>query len=204
MLRKTRHAAVALLALIGFAWCVVTATPLDAWWARRLAGPWFNPQGDTLIVLGGSMLDQGILGQSSYWRSVYAVLTYRQGHFRRILISGGPPNEPAAEAMKQFLVAEGVPAGIVATETASRSTRDNALAVRRLLAGDSSRKVLLTSDYHMYRASRAFAKAGVAVTPVPFPDVIKQATRWSGRWPAFLELCGETVKIGYYYVRGWI
>jgi hypothetical protein len=56
----------------------------------------------------------------------------------------------------------------------------------------------------MYRASRAFAKAGLRVIPSPFPDVIKAGQRWTGRWPAFLELCTETMKIAYYYARGWI
>jgi len=86
----------------------------------------------------------------------------------------------------------------------SGSTHENALYVTELLAGISGRKVLLTSDYHMFRARRAFKKAGLEVLPRPFPDARKRASGWTGRWPAFLDLVGETMKIGYYYVRGWM
>lgn len=196
--------AVAALAALGFLLVFVTVTPLVNWWAEKLSGPWFEAKGDTLIVLGGSMLDHGVIGLSSYWRSVYATRAYQSGGFRRIVVSGGEVDNPVSVAMEQFLVCSGVPADIIRTEQESRSTRENALYVARLLAGDGSRKVLLTSDYHMYRASRAFAKVGLQVVPSPFPDVIKAGQRWPGRWPAFLELCGETIKIAYYYARGWI
>ena len=65
-------------------------------------------------------------------------------------------------------------------------------------------KVLLTSDYHMFRAYRAFRKAGIDVQPRPFPDAIKQSMSRMNRWPVFLGLCTETTKIAYYFMRGWI
>lgn len=204
MLKRIARVAVRVLAALGLLLVLITATPLVRWWATRLAGPWYQPRGEILIVLGGSMLDQGMIGQSSYWRSVYAVRVYREAHFRKVIVSGGPPQDAVSEAMKRFMICEGIPAGVIETETASTSTRENALAVSRMLAGDGGAKVLLTSDYHMFRASRALAKAGVKVVPAPFPEALKEETRWQGRWPAFLELCRETAKIGYYYVRGWI
>lgn len=203
-MKRVRNVAVSILAAIGLLFVVVSILPVDTWWAQRLAGSWPAPKGDILIVLGGSMLDSSMIGETSYWRSVYAVRVWRENHFRRVILTGGPPANPAAGAMKVFLVSEGIPAAIIETETQSGSTHENALAVRRLVAADPGRKILLTSDYHVYRAARTFAKAGVAVTAVPFPDVIKHATRWYNRWPAFLELCTETVKIGYYTIRGWM
>jgi uncharacterized SAM-binding protein YcdF (DUF218 family) len=198
------RAVAAALAALGFLVVFVTVTPLVNWWAEKLSGPWYDAKGDTLIVLGGSMLDHGVIGLSSYWRSVYAMRAYESGGFRRIVVSGGGVDNPVSVAMGHFLVCSGVPADLIRTERESTSTRENALYVARLLAGDGSRKVLLTSDFHMYRASRAFAKAGLRVIPSPFPDVIKAGQRWTGRWPAFLELCTETMKIAYYYARGWI
>jgi hypothetical protein len=38
------------------------------------------------------------------------------------------------------------------------STRETALRVRDLVAATLGKKVLMTSDYHMYRAIRFFAK----------------------------------------------
>lgn len=204
MIRKAKTALVSALAAIGLLYVVVSTTPLVNWWARRLAGPMDDPRGRTLIVLGGSMLEPGVIGLSSYWRSVYAVRAYQSGGFQRVLVSGGPPDNPVSAAMKQFLECSAVPPGAITAETQSGSTRENALRAAALLRGDPGPDVLLTSDYHMYRARRAFEKAGLRVAPRPFPDAIKRGQSWSGRWPVFLELCVETAKIGYYYARGWI
>jgi len=179
-------------------------TPIVSWWAGVLAGPWEDPNGDVLIVLGGSLLDKGLMGQSSYWRSVYALRAWRQGGFQRIVISGGPADYSTAAPMRDFLEAHGVPREAIEIEAESRSTHENAVRVAERLTRVSGRKVLLTSDYHMFRAYHAFKKAGLDVQPRPFPDARKRAVGWAGRWPAFLELVLETIKIGYYRARGWI
>ena len=66
----------------------------------------------------------------------------------------------------------------------------------------------LTSDFHMFRAWRDIPKVGLkwglSVRPRPVPDVLKRTSSWKGHWPAFLDLTAETVKIAYYYARGWI
>lgn len=196
--------ALALLAGLGLLLVVVTTTPLVSWWATALAGPWNDPGGDVLIVLGGGLLAPGVMGSSSYWRDAYAWLAWQEGTFREIVLSGGPPGSSVADAMAEYLACRGVPRAALRIEARSRSTRENALHVKALLDGTAGSKVLLTSDYHMFRATRAFRKAGLDVIPRPFPDIRKRAQSWEGRWPAFLDLVRETVKIGYYYVRGWI
>ena len=192
------------LAGLGLLVVLVTVTPLISWWAGVLAGPWEDPSGDVLIVLGGSLLEDGVMGQSSYWRSTYTVLAWGEGRFRRVVVSGGPAGNSIAEPMRDFLECRGVPRTAIEIEIQSRSTHESALHVAELLAGVPGRKVLLTSDYHMFRAHRAFKKAGLEVLPRPFPDARKRASQWRGRWPAFLDLIDETLKIGYYYARGWI
>jgi len=193
-------------AALGLLVIVVSASPLASWWARWLAGPWNDPSGDLLIVPGADILDDGTIGGSSYWRSLYAARAWREGSFQRIVFLGGKADStrPVAEAMREFVTGLGVPEQVVTLEIRSRSTRENAVEAARLLAATPGRKVLLTSDYHMFRARRAFEKAGLAVLPRPFPDAIKRATNWQGRWSAFLDLSSETVKILYYRARGWI
>ena len=181
----------------------VTFTPLVNWWAEQLAGKWSDPKGDVLIVLTGSQASNGMLGESSYLRSQYAVLAYREGWVRTVLISGGG-NPPTATAMRDFMVCQGVPGSIILTETNSASTRESALNLAKSLQNTPGRKVLLTSDYHMFRARRAFSKAGLEVLARPIPDARKRAAGWRGRWPAFMELLVESAKIGYYFVHGWI
>ena len=75
-MRRIAHAAVYSLAALGLLVVLVTVTPLAPWWAARLAGPWTNPKGDTLIVVGGSILGNGMIGDSSYWRAIYGALSY--------------------------------------------------------------------------------------------------------------------------------
>jgi uncharacterized SAM-binding protein YcdF (DUF218 family) len=182
---------------------VVMFTPLVPWWARRLAGPWNDPTGDVLIVLGGSGLEDGVLGDSSYWRAVYAVRVYRQAPYSKVVVSGGGPMHPAL-AMRDFLVSQGIPADRIMVEGAAISTHENALYVKNLLANTQGRLVLLTSDYHMFRAQRAFAKAGLSTLPHPFPDAMKRSAWYPERWPIFFGLCIEVAKSAYYYLRGWI
>jgi uncharacterized SAM-binding protein YcdF (DUF218 family) len=191
---------VRLLAALGLLLLVVTFTPLVPWYARALSGIWDEPQGEVLIVLGAGTIDGATLAPGSYWRAVYAERTWRGGGFRELLVSG----KDVAPLMRTFLLCQGVPAGAIQLEENSTSTRENALEAARRLASTPGRKVLVTSDYHMFRARRAFAKAGLAVRACPFPDVIKSSNSLAARWTGFLTLTQETAKIVYYKARGWI
>jgi uncharacterized SAM-binding protein YcdF (DUF218 family) len=191
-----------LLMGIGLLYVIVTVVPVTTWWARALSGPWPEPTGDTLIVLGGDYLSDGSIGLHSYWRSLYAAREWRKGRIRHVVLSGAQ----VGQAMRRFLVGEGVPDASIQIEYISLSTRENALDVQKLLTErkPSGEFILMTSDYHMFRAVRAFRKAGLPVTPLPVPDALKGAAAWRGRWPVFLDLLSETAKIGYYFARGWL
>jgi uncharacterized SAM-binding protein YcdF (DUF218 family) len=195
---------------LGTLFLIVTFTPIVNWWATYLAGPWDDPRGDVLIVLTGSGMEDGLIGMSSYWRAVYARRVYQAGEAPEILITGGGTETiPIATTMREFIVAQGVPADAVRVETASLNTRDSARNIAKLLASDPGRYrnrklVLLTSDYHMYRSHKMFEAAGVHVEPRPIPDIRKRYSSKLERWGLFLELMQETVKIGYYWPQGWI
>jgi uncharacterized SAM-binding protein YcdF (DUF218 family) len=204
-LTRAVRAAVAGLAALGLIVIVVTATPLVTWWAGELAGPWNEPHGDILIVLGGSILDDGKIGGSSYWRAIYGVRTYKEGGFKEVIVSGGGPDPvPVAVPIRDYMVCNGVPASAIRIETRSNSTRENALNAKQLLNNSPGKKVLLTSDFHMYRAHRVFTKIGLQVEPAPFPDVRRRGGWWLSRWQCFQDLVWESVKIFVYSWRGWI
>jgi uncharacterized SAM-binding protein YcdF (DUF218 family) len=192
-----------LLASLGALVIIVTVTPLVSWWAGRLARPWDDARGDTLIVLSGSGGER-IIGYGTYLRCQYAVFAWQEGGFQRVVVTGSGIGEPEAVTMKRFLVSQGIPESAILVEPRATSTRENALFTKDLLQGRGGELVLLTSDYHIYRATRAFRKVGLNVSTRPAPDVGKRASRFWNRWPAFLELCVETVKIGYYGMRRWI
>jgi uncharacterized SAM-binding protein YcdF (DUF218 family) len=182
---------------------IVTCLPLVNWLTSYFSGPMAQPQGDVLIVLSAGNPQDGVLGYSSYLRAQYAIWAYRDRVAPRVVIAGGGGAHPAAQAMRDVLVANGVPREAITVESESRSTRENALNLRPILRS-GRRLVLITSDYHMYRAQHVFQKLGITVQPMPIPDAGKRGATWSTRWPAFLDLCSESVKIAYYRLRSWI
>ena len=202
MIQKLGRWAVRVLTAIGFLFVLSTLTPIDELWIAGLAGPWNDPKGDVLVLLGADAVPD-VIGWSSYWRSVYALRAYRQSPFARVIVSGGGQFHPA-DSMRDFLVAGGMPSDRITVEDRSVSTRENAVYTKQIVASDNGRLVLLTSDYHMFRALRAFRRVGLNVAPRPFPDAIKRSSSVTERWPAFFELCEEEVKSAYYWVRGWI
>ena len=188
-----------LFAAIGLVTVLVISTPIVSWWARAYAGSIEQPRGDVLILLSAAADDGGGISYSSYWRARMAVLAWKAGGFKRIVISGG-----GGPGILNFLAAEGIPRDAMVAEWRSKSTRENALDAIPLIQNMRGKKVLLTSDFHMYRAVRVFRKVGIAVTPMAVPDVLHAAEYWTGRFSAFETMLLETAKIVDYKFRGWI
>ena len=190
---------VRLLAVIGLLTVLVITTPIVSWWALVYSGPIEQPKGDVLILLSAAADDEGGISYSSYWRARQAVLAWQTGGFKKIVVSGG-----GGPGIMKFLIAEGVPREAIVAEWRSRSTRENALETARLLQGMPGKRVLLTSDFHMFRAIRVFRKLGIDVTPMVAPDVLHATEHWNGRFQAFQTMVVESAKIADYGVRGWI
>lgn len=194
------------LAAVGAFVLIVTFTPLVPWAALRLSCNWTDSDGDVLIVLGGdTIIASGFpsgkfIGEHTYRRALAAVYAWRAGHFRYLLLSGAD----IGQTVKPLLVASGIPEAAILSENQSTSTRENALYAKPILAGLSGRFVLLTSDYHMFRAARSFAHEHIPVVTRPCPDLSKTSRPLAYRVPAFWTLSGELVKIVYYWSRGWI
>jgi uncharacterized SAM-binding protein YcdF (DUF218 family) len=187
------------LAAIGLITVLVMATPIVTWWALAYSGPLEQPKGDVLILLSAATDDRGGISFSSYWRARHALLAWQTGGFKKIVISGG-----GGPGILNFLIVNGVPREVMVAEWRSTNTRESGVETARLLQGIPGRKVLLTSDFHMYRAIRVFRKLGIEVTPMPVPDVLRSTEHWNGRFPAFETLVVESTKIAYYGLRGWI
>lgn len=182
-------------------------TPVTKWYATRLSENWTEADGDILIVLAAEEEAPNIIGLSSYWRCVYAIRAWRSGHFHTIVVSGGPQpgaDEPRAVVMGRFLESNGIPHDKIFLEQRSESTRENALFTAQMIAGWPGKKVLLSSDYHMFRARRAFEAAGLAVVPRPVPDVLKQYNSPWNREYCVVTLATESGKIAGYWWKGWL
>jgi uncharacterized SAM-binding protein YcdF (DUF218 family) len=187
------------LAAVGLVTILVISTPLVSWWVQAYSGPIQQPKGDVLILLSAAHDDNGGISYSSYWRARYAVLAWQTEGFKKIVITGG-----GGPGILNFLVAYGIPREAIVAEWESTSTRENGLATAHLIQNMPGKKVLLTSDFHMYRAVRVFRKLGVEVTPMPVPDLLQMTEHWYGRFRAFGTMCDESAKIAYYRVSGWI
>jgi uncharacterized SAM-binding protein YcdF (DUF218 family) len=146
-----------------------TATPFVRWYGAKRT----DREGDTLSVPGGGDLLDGIPSQDTLFRCIVALRTCQAGHFRKIVLVG----PPVSAGMRDLVVWRGVPMSALVTEEASQCTRENALYAARLLMGDRGSKVRFTADCHMFRAARAFRKAGVNVLPRPIPSPMPSSGR---------------------------
>ena len=143
-----------------------------------------------MVVLGcrvaldvwGRLRDGSLRARLDVAARVYAA----RAHERTLVVCcGGRRWEGGVEAdvMGRELVLQGVPAQAIVRERCSLSTRENARFAREALARRSREHepiVLVTSDWHMPRASALFRAAGFVVEPVPTtqPSVAWRARMW--------------------------
>jgi uncharacterized SAM-binding protein YcdF (DUF218 family) len=186
---------------------LLTVTPLIPWLVGRLCGPVATPDGDVLIVLSGDSQPDGLIGRVSYPRAAYAVKAWRTGHFRSIVVSGGymdgNPRSLAA-VIGDYLAGSGIPRDRIFLEERSTSTRQNALFTKAMIGSWPGRKLLVTSDLHMFRARRAFEKLGLRVEPYPSAEVTKYWRQPENRIPLAVGSLIEFLKIAVYRAYGWI
>ncbi|OJJ19971.1 hypothetical protein BKI52_15960 [marine bacterium AO1-C] len=106
-------------------------------------------------------------------RITQALLLYRMGKIKKILITGGSfdPKQRLERAesywLKKFLIDAKVPAEDIVIETKARNTRENALFSKTILEKQFPRQsyLLITSAFHIRRAMGCFQKAGIQTTP---------------------------------------
>jgi uncharacterized SAM-binding protein YcdF (DUF218 family) len=193
------------LAWLGAIMALATFSPLPYWYATALAGEWNEGRGGVLLVPGADYESAEMMGLGSYRRAIYAKLYWEKGDCRGIVLLG----RGVAPLMRDWLVSQGVPAEAVRVDDTSTSTRENALEAAKILKAKIGREregalVLLTSDFHIFRSERVFRKAGLAVTSYPIPDARKRWQHWPMRWAVALDLAGESAKIAWYRMKGWM
>ncbi len=124
-------------------------------------------QADVIIVLGAGLRRDNTPGPALRRRSLHGAELWQQGIAPMILCSGGMPGNRTrseADACRELLEAEGVPAEAILLEASSRSTEENALASGRLMVERGWETAVIVSDqYHMYRAQHIFSDTGLTV-----------------------------------------
>jgi uncharacterized SAM-binding protein YcdF (DUF218 family) len=185
----------------------LTLTPFVPWVTSRLCGPIARPDGDILIVLTADAQPDGLIGAISYPRAFYAAKAWQTGHFRAVVVSGGymdGNSRSLASIVGDYLAGSGIPRDRIFLEDRSTSTRENALFTKRMIGSWPGKRVLVTSDLHMFRASRVFAKVGLPVEPRPVPDVTVHWDNVVERIPMAVGTLIELLKIAVYRAYGWM
>jgi uncharacterized SAM-binding protein YcdF (DUF218 family)/glycosyltransferase involved in cell wall biosynthesis len=172
--RRVQRKVAMTVAVVGGAYLLVFYTPL-AW---KLAEPLrveAPPRAaDAIVVLAGGVGESGRPGPGYQERVKHAVDLYRAGHAPVMVFSSGfvyTFSEP--EVMKALAMALGVPASAIVLETHAKSTAQNVQRVAEILRVRRSRTlILVSSPYHMRRATMVFARQApeLEMIPVPVPD----------------------------------
>ena len=162
---------------------------------------------DAIVVLGGSVgpavpplrPDPELFDSSD--RIWHAARLFHRGVAPRIIVSGGsflvatgqaPQTQTEALAMRQFLVALGVPESAIVMEGKSLNTIENMQETRALVG--TGRIALVTSGFHMPRALRLARKAGLEADAFPTDwQVLPTASPW---WESLTPSVGALAASG--------
>lgn len=172
--------------------CVLLAASLMvavAVQAKRLNAP---APADVLIVLGARVEPDGSPSPALARRLDRALACYEAGDAPVIITTGGQGKDepmPEGEAMRAYLIARGVPETAVLAETASNNTMENIEGAKAIMAEiGAETAVIVTSDYHLWRALDMAARAGIEATgagsqnaltlPVSIRNTIQETLSW--------------------------
>jgi uncharacterized SAM-binding protein YcdF (DUF218 family) len=176
-------------------------------------------EADAIVLLGGAIRGDTHMGtlpdlNQQADRLLHAVALYKAGKAPVILVTGGAASgsRPEAQQMKEVLMVMGVPARDILLELQSRNTHDNALFSAQILKARKMQRILLvTSAFHMRRASELFVGQGLDTVPAPtdFQRVVGLPVL-PGGLPGVGNLARTTYALheilGYWFYRwrGWL
>lgn len=140
---------------------------------------------DAIVVLGCRIAQGGRPAGAALRRVQGAADAYRRGVAPWVVASGGKCWHGVAEAdaFRSELMAQQIPGDRVLTELMSMTTRQNADCVAKLFKARAWRRAaLVTCEWHLPRAERCFAEAGIecVLVPVGSPEVSSFYRSWRG------------------------
>jgi uncharacterized SAM-binding protein YcdF (DUF218 family) len=166
-------------------------------------------------TLQASGFTLNLVSMGSALRVLEGARLYRLLDRPTVIVSGGVTGRevgarPESEAMRDAILRVGVPSDHVIMESESKTTREEAIVIARML-GDRAREpiVLVTSPTHMGRSLAVFRSLGF--DPVPSTSAYKsdhslESFRWLPTQSALLlsDLVVYDVAAALYYsARGW-
>lgn len=214
MSRVAHHArTAAAVLLLGLLLCGVL--PVATWLARPLAVADPLRPADAVVVLGSGVIDAQTPERETLVRLVHGIRLWGRGLAPLLIVSGanpGDPTLPEAEVMARVAADLGVPPASLVLEREGERTWTQGQAVARIARDRGLRSVLLvTSPVHMYRAQRAFRRAGldaIAAPTVVYPGSITRVTvdpiEVLERIGSLAPVLYEYAALALYRWRGWV
>lgn len=151
--RNLRRAVIACAILLGISFLIVESFVLSGFGTNDRA----VSDVDYVVVLGSGL--KGSKLSLTLKQRLDASLPYLNSHKRiPVIVSGGQgPGEDIteAEAMKRYLVSEGIEEGRIITEDQSTSTKENLTFSKSIIQERGVYNpaiIIVTSDFHMFRA----------------------------------------------------
>lgn len=212
--RRVRRRAVAGVAILALGYGALFCTPL-LWWAAEPLKIVEPPRpADAIVVFAGGVGESGRPHQGYEERVAWAVELYRAGYADKLIFSSGYSyrfREP--EVMKALAVSLGIPAEDIILETRALNTRENVTRTRAILERRGWDEILLVSSpYHMRRASLVWESAapGITVVCTPIPESRFYRRDFGPGHPQKIRfrqaraLLHEALGILYYWWKGWL
>ncbi len=206
--RRTRtHAVEVLLAFVAV-YVLIFQTNL-VWWAAeplRIAAP--PRHADAIVVFAGGVGESTKAGGGTPERLKEAIELYRTGQAPYLIFSSGYVYSfLEAQDMRAQAIGQGVPASAIVLEERATNTYQNVTYVNEILRDRRWSTILLVSSpYHMRRATLAWRKAAPGVTVVQTPPPRSQYYDHV-RGASFEQVGGilhEYVAILAYWRKGWL
>ena len=182
-------------------------TPLVWWLAEPLRVIEPPQKADAIVVFAGGVGESGTAGVGVPERVAKAVDLYRNGYAPTIIFSSGYVfTLREAEMMKAIAVDQGVPAEAIVLEEAAANTYENVRNTSQIAQQRGwSRVLLVSSPYHMLRATRTWQKVAPAVSVTSTPPAQSQFYLHE-RGASLAQIRGiihEYAAIVVYWLRGW-
>ncbi len=202
-----RRTAEGLVAVV-VAYLLVFQTPLLWWVAEPLRVSATPVPADAIVVFAGGVGESGKAGGGHLERLKQAVDLYKAGYAPSLVFSSGYVfSFKEAEVMRALAVDQGVPPDRIVLEEEATNTHENVVFTHRIAQERHWRRILLVSSpYHMRRATMVWHKIAPEVTVVPTPPYSSQF--YEHAMGASLEqvrgIIWEYAAVVSYWWHGWL
>lgn len=204
---------------------IIIFTPLANLMARPLVIEPSLVRADMIVVLGGGLYENGVLGPDSTERLIRGLTLLRDGYSDRILFAGGSILKPvrkiihtlsegaldtevdAAESavMREIALKLGFTEAEIHVDEESTNTYENIRFVKEFMEKEGLKNCLLvTSPTHMRRAYGVARKLGIEAYPAPVGDYTPYQTSGLSRLGLFKAALHEYGGLAVYRLYGYI